>query len=198
MRFDKQERLGDKGFTLLEVLLAMTILSLIAVIIGVSLRLGIRAWERGEADSDDSQKLRYVVERLSQEIRSVYPYQMLIDGERAIAFKGKSDSIFFVTSSVKSSEGGLKWISYFVEDSSLMMREGMLPDKQVMEKVTKEGKDFDLDASGLKFEYFSSKDKDWKEAWDSKTELPGAMKITADKIPSMVISIPTGLRDEKK
>ena len=101
VRFNKQERLGEKGFTLLEVLLAMTILSLIAVIIGVSLRLGIRAWERGESDSDDSQKLRYVVERLSQEIRSVYPYQMLIDGEKAIAFKGKSDSIFFVTSSVK-------------------------------------------------------------------------------------------------
>ena len=198
MRFNKQKRRREKGFTLLEVLLAMTILSLIAVIIGVSLKLGIRAWERGESDADDSQKLRYIVERLSQQIRSAYPYQMLIDGEKAIAFKGKSDSVFFVTSSVKSSEGGLKWISYFVEEGSLMAREGMLPDKQVMEKITKEGKDLDIDASGLKFEYFSSKDKDWKESWDSKTELPGAMKITADKIPSMIISIPTGLKDEKK
>ena len=198
MRFNKQERLREKGFTLLEVLLAMTILSLIAVIIGVSLRLGIRAWERGESDADDSQKIRYVVEKFSQQIKSVYPYQMLIDGERVIAFRGKSDSIFFVTSSVKSSEGGLKWISYFVEDGNLMIQEGLLPDKQAVEKVLKEGKDFDLDASGLKFEYFSSKDRDWKESWDSKTELPGAMKITADKIPPMVISIPTGLKDEKK
>ena len=198
MRFYKQERLVEKGFTLLEVLLAMTILSLIAVIIGVSLRLGIRAWERGESDADDSQKIRYVVEKFSQQIKSVYPYQMLIDGERVIAFKGKSDSIFFITSSTKPSEGGLKWISYFVEDGNLVMQEGLLPDKQVMEKISKEGKDLDLDASGLKFEYFSSKDKDWKESWDSKTELPGAVKINADKIPSMVISIPAWLKDEKK
>ncbi|MBI5212970.1 MAG: prepilin-type N-terminal cleavage/methylation domain-containing protein [Nitrospirae bacterium] len=188
----------EKGFTLLELLIAITILSLIAVIIGAGIRLGIRAWERGEADNDNSQKIRYFSERFSRQVKSVYPYQIEIDGEKAIAFKGKSDSIFFVTSSVAHSEGGLKWIAYFLKDDNLIVQEGDLPDKKVMEKVFKEGEIFDSGVSELKFEYFSSKDKEWKKSWDSKTDLPGAVKISSDSLPSMVIAIPLGLKDEKK
>ncbi len=187
----------ERGFTLLELLIAMTILGLIAVIVGVSVRLGIRAWERGEADADNSRKIRYFVERISQQIKSAYPYQIEGDGERVVAFQGRSDSIFFVTS-VKASEGGLKWISYFIRDGKLMMREGILPDKRAMERISKEGRVFDMEISGLKFQYFSSKEKKWKESWDSKTELPVAIKINADKIPSVIISIPSGFKDEKE
>ncbi len=188
----------EKGFTLLELLIAITILSLIAVIIGSGVRLGIRAWERGEADNDTFQKIRYFSERIGRQIKSVYPYQIEADGEKVIAFRGKSDSIFFVTSSVMHSEGGFKWISYSVKDDSLMIQEGLLPDKKVMEKVFKEGEVLDAEISELKFEYFSSKDKEWKESWDSKTDLPGAVKISLDSLPSMVIAIPLGLKDEKK
>lgn len=188
----------QKGFTLLEILIAMTILSLIAVIIGASLRLGIRAWERGEADIESSQNIRFFVERLSQQIKSAYPYQMQIDGEKAIAFQGKSDSIFFVTSSVRDNEGGLKWFSYFVKDGSLTVQEGMLPDKKVMEKISEDGEVLDLNISELKFGYFSSEKKEWKESWDSKTELPGAVKIEAGRMPPIVVSVPSGMKDEKK
>ena len=188
----------EKGFTLLEVLIAMTILSLIAVIIGASLRLGIRAWERGEADIESSQNIRFFVERLSQQIKSAYPYQMQIDGEKAIAFQGKTDSIFFATSSVRDNEGGLKWFSYFVKDGSLTVQEGILPDKKVMEKISENGEVLDLNISGLKFGYFSSEKKEWKESWDSKTELPGAVKIEAGQMPSVVVSVPSGMKDEKK
>lgn len=188
----------EKGFTLLEILIAMTILSLIAVLIGSSLRLGIRAWERGEADIESSQNIRFFVERLSRQIKSAYPYQIQIDGEKAIAFQGKSDSIFFVTSSVRGNEGGLKWFSYFVKDGSLIVQEGMLPDKKVMEKVSEDGEVLDLNVSELKFEYFSSEKKEWKESWDSKTELPGAVKIEADHMPPVIVSVPSGLKDEKK
>ena len=188
----------EKGFTLLEILIAMTILSLIAVIIGASLRLGIRAWERGEADIEGSQNIRFFVERLSQQIKSAYPYQMQIDGEKAIAFQGKSDSIFFVASSVRDNEGGLKWFSYFVKDGSLTVQEGILPDKKVMEKISENGEVLDLNISGLKFEYFSSEKKEWKQSWDSKTELPGAVKIEAGRMPPIVVSVPSGMKDEKK
>ncbi|MEW6740394.1 MAG: PulJ/GspJ family protein [Nitrospirota bacterium] len=188
----------ERGFTLLELLIAMTILGLIAVIVGAGVRLGIRAWERGETDADNSRKIRYFVERIGQQIKSAYPYQIEGDGERAVAFQGRSDSIFFVTSSVKASEGGLKWISYFIRDGKLMMREGILPDKRAMERISKEGHVFDMEISGLKFQYFSSKEKEWKESWDSKTELPVAIKINADKIPSVIISIPSGFKDEKE
>ncbi|MDA8340494.1 MAG: type II secretion system protein [Nitrospiraceae bacterium] len=188
----------ERGFTLLELLIAMTILSLIAVILGVSVRLGIRTWERGKTDADNSRKIRYFVARLGQQIKSAYSYQIEVNGERVVAFQGRSDSIFFATSSVKASEGGLKWISYFIRDGNLIMREGVLPDKRIMERISKEGHVFDMETSGLKFQYFSSKEKGWKESWDSKTDLPVAIKIHADKIPSVIISIPSGFKDEKE
>jgi len=41
---------GRDGFTLLELLISMTILAMIVVIIFGAFRVGIRAWEKGEKD----------------------------------------------------------------------------------------------------------------------------------------------------
>lgn len=186
--------MSKKGFTLLELLIAMAILSLITLIVGSSLGLGIRAWDKGEADIDNSQRLRFFSERLSQQIKSAYPYQIEIDGKKVVAFQGKSDSIWFVT----PSDAGLKWVSYFVKDDALMLREGIIPDKKVLEKISVEGDVLDSKVSALKFEYFSSEEKEWKESWDSDKTLPGAVRVRVDKFQPFVMSIPSGLKDYEK
>jgi general secretion pathway protein J len=187
-----------KGFTLMELLIAVTILALIAVIIGGSLRLGIRAWERGEDEISASQGLRVTCDRMSQRIKSVYPYQIQKDGKKLTAFRGDSESVWFVISSLTRSEKNMKWVSYSFKDGDLTIGEGIMPDKKFLEKVSEKGEALDVGISLLKFEYFSTKTTEWKDSWDLQEQLPSAMRITTDKWQPFIISIPAGERNEKK
>lgn len=186
------------GFTLMELLIAVTILALIAVIIGGSLRLGIRAWERGEDEISASQCLRVTFDRMSQRIKSIYPYQVLKDGKKLTAFQGDSETVWFVTTSLPRTEKNMKWVSYSFKDGDLSMGEGLMPDKKYLEKISEEGEILDAGISLLKFEYFSAKTNEWKDSWNMQEHLPSAMKITTDKLPPFIISIPAGEKDEKK
>lgn len=187
--------ISERGFTLLELLVAISILSVIAVIVGGSLGLGVRAWERGESDIGDSQRMRILTEMIAQEIKSAYPYEISMDNERVVAFQGESDSLWFVTASAKPEKGSLKWVSYSVEDSSLIVREGALPDKDLLEKVSAEdGEVLDAEVTGLALEYLSPDDEEWLESWDLGKHLPAAIKVTMDSMPEFVVYVPAGQR----
>jgi prepilin-type N-terminal cleavage/methylation domain-containing protein len=75
-RSNKSKIRSRGGFTLLEVIIAITILSLIMVIIGSAFRLGIQAWGRGEKETEDGQRLRALSSLLSQQLKSIYPYRI--------------------------------------------------------------------------------------------------------------------------
>jgi len=182
----------EKGFTLLEILIAITILSLIAVIIGGSVRLGIRAWEKGEAGIDGSQRLRVLSERLSQQIKSAYPYEIETEDGKVVAFGGGPDSLWFVTSlTTHAAESPLKWVSYSVKDGALVVKEGRLPDKKLLEMVSEKGVVLAPEVSELSLEYLSREGR-WEESWDLKESLPQAVRISMSGIPSFVVSIPAG------
>ncbi|MEW6068962.1 MAG: prepilin-type N-terminal cleavage/methylation domain-containing protein [Nitrospirota bacterium] len=183
------------GFTLMEILIAMTILSMITLIIGLSFNLGIKAWDKGEADIENLQRMRFYSERISQQIKSAYPYQIDVDGKKKIAFKGESESLWFVT----ASDTGVKWISYSLKGDDLLFAQGTLPDKKVLEKIQEEGEIIDAEISQLKFEYYSTEDKEWKDSWDFNTELPYAVKMRVDKFQPVIVSLPIGTKtDEDK
>src|SRR3989338_6201961 len=63
------------GFTLIELIIAITIVSMIMAIILGGMRLSIRAWEVGEGRVEVYQTGRVILERMSQEIKSIYPYR---------------------------------------------------------------------------------------------------------------------------
>lgn len=182
----------EKGFTLLELLIAITILSLIAVIIGGSVRLGIRAWEKGEAGIDDSQRLRVLSERLGQQVKSVYPYEIETEDGKVVAFGGGPDSFWFVTSLTSPAmESPLKWVSYSVKDGNLVVKEGSLPDKKLLERVSERGDILVPEVSGLNLEYLSQEGR-WEESWDLKESLPQAVRIRITGVPPFVVSVPAG------
>lgn len=180
-----------RGFTLIEIIIAMTILSLIALIIGSAFGIGIRAWDKGEADIENLQRIRFLSERLSQQIKSCYPHFIEKDGKKTPAFSGASDSLWFVT----TSETGLKWVSYSLKDERIMYNEGIVPDKKILEKVSSEGEALDLNILRLKFEYFSIEDAEWKDTWDSEKEIPAAVRITTD-VSQIIATIPLGMKEK--
>ena len=99
---------NQKGFTLLELILAMSIVAIIVALGLGGVRLGISARDIGEQKVDIYQRLRIISEQLKQKLQSTYPVfvsqvdevpgiTVPISSKRLLAFEGKTDSIRFVT-----------------------------------------------------------------------------------------------------
>lgn len=105
-----------KSFTLLELLVAMAILSVIVVAIYTTFRGGTDSWTRGRAMSDVTQNARVVLESISREISSVIisPYTDLNNAtdDQDLVFVGQnsgdSDSLDF-TAMLRSPDSSDKY-----------------------------------------------------------------------------------------
>lgn len=66
----------QRGFTLLELLVAITLLGLLLAALFGGLRLGARAWETSEARLDRSARLQVVQDVLRQRLTQTYPIRV--------------------------------------------------------------------------------------------------------------------------
>lgn len=181
-----------EGFTLLELIIAITILSLITMIIGSAFRLGIQAWGKGEHETGETQRLRVLSSLLSQQLKSSYPYEMPVedDIENAVMFKGEKDSIMFVTTVTDSSYGGFKWVRYEFKDGTLLYKEGLLPDKKIKDKIKEDAEIIDSNIEEFQLSYRQSNDGEWKESWDLGNGIPAAVKVKVSYFQPFVVNIP--------
>ena len=128
------------GFTLLELLVSVTLMGLLAVAIHIGFRIGTNAWAKGDSRLESIRTSQYSVELLSRQISSMVPYysrQKINDGFLdVLLFQGVPRGMRFVTSfSAQSrSAGGLRLVEYFVSSSNrkglnaLLVNERPLPD----------------------------------------------------------------------
>ncbi len=178
-----------KGFTLLEVILAISILTLVVVIIGGTVRLGVKAWEKGEASADASMRVRTLTERLTQQIKSIYPYKIIYEEKPVRVFAGRNDAMLFVASTPNYLYGGYKWYSYYVKDGNLMTKEGFVPDKEFLTKLFNDGQILDPGMALVRFRYLSP-EGEWKDVWPLTDNIPAAVSVTLGK-ETYVIYVPT-------
>lgn len=89
----------SRGLTLVEVLLASSILAAIVVLLIATLRVGVQALETGERRAAAQQELRAVVELVTDALAAAYPYRARvgINPQRVVLFEGESDQVRFVT-----------------------------------------------------------------------------------------------------
>ena len=104
----KQPFKNQTGFTLLELILAMSIVAIIVALGLGGVRLGVSAREVGEQKVETYQRLRIISEQLKQKLQSTYPvFVSQKDGtpgitvpdssRRILAFEGNTNSIRFVS-----------------------------------------------------------------------------------------------------
>jgi general secretion pathway protein J len=89
---------GPQGFTLLELLVAITLLGLLMAALLGGLRLGARVWETGEDRLQASARVQVVQDFLRQRITEALPYEvsMLAEGgQPEFAFRGAADEVRF-------------------------------------------------------------------------------------------------------
>ncbi|MBI1912589.1 MAG: hypothetical protein HYS21_11390 [Deltaproteobacteria bacterium] len=172
--------LDDKrGFTLLETVLTLFILVTLTGLVLSSLRLGIRAWERGEKFIEESSVKRTIASRLSAEVGSIYLYPVNDDGGSKYLFRGAEDNLGFVTFSnngIRPPWGGLTSVYYFVDKDGLSARLKSLPDSDA--EISEGGHLVSLsgEVSNISFEYLGQ--SGWERNWDAdeKRSLPFAVR----------------------
>lgn len=86
----------EAGFTLLEVLVAMVILSLIMTTAFGALRMGERSWEAGLARAGETETLRTVARVLQHQFKQILPLIWIEDAQITIAFSGAREQLRFI------------------------------------------------------------------------------------------------------
>src|SRR5437867_2429623 len=89
----------ERGFTLLEVVIALAIVGALLVIAFGGLRVGLSAWGKGEDRAEAHQHLRSLMTLLARSIGGAYPYRIAPEEAPVpvVVFEGEADSLSFVT-----------------------------------------------------------------------------------------------------
>lgn len=94
-KYERLRTLDQRGLTLLEVVVTLTILAMLGVMAAEAIGLGRRSWERHKTQADTEQRVRVTYDLLAQEMGSIQPVTEVVDGTRVIAFEGWADRIVF-------------------------------------------------------------------------------------------------------
>lgn len=86
----------QRGFTLLELLISLTLLSFILVLLFGGLRLGVRSWDSVQKKVDNLNSVRSVESFLRREMERVYPYRWKVPPAQDFAFLGERHKLNFV------------------------------------------------------------------------------------------------------
>jgi len=84
------------GFTLVELLVAITLFSVLATILFGALRFGTRAAEQGTARLEWTEEVAVVANFLRSQIAGAEPLEKDEDGKKSVAFEGQPSSVEFV------------------------------------------------------------------------------------------------------
>ena len=179
------------GFTLIEVVLALSIFALIGAVLYGAFSLSHSAVAKSQASFEGNQKLRSFTDLLGSYIRSAYPYRQSAQ-DTTVFFDGQEDQLTFV-SSISLAMGGRGMSKIRVAWEPAEEGEGPI---QLEEEVPVRFKlSGDNDPGGLRndvvirervkdlrFAYLDTKSEDerWEERWDGreKLALPRAVRVS--------------------
>ena len=89
---------AERGFTLIEILVAVTLLGLLMAALFGGVRLGVRAWEASGTRLDDSARLTAVQDFLRERLTQAHLSEATVATiETRRAFRGEPDRLSFVT-----------------------------------------------------------------------------------------------------
>jgi len=177
---------GEGGFTLVELLISVTLLGLLMVVVMGGLRFGVRAWERNDSHSSGSDQVRLVQSLLRSEIERIYPffiYDQAHVADRHVDFEGTPDGMSFLAPAPASLDphGGQARVMLAADTATgaltLSMRPELAQSAQVYDETLLSG------LKSVEFSYFGSDDPQdapsWQDHWTHKMRLPQLIRIHA-------------------
>lgn len=149
-------RKPDAGFTLLELLISITLLAVIIALLTGAVRLGSRSVAAGEKKMEAQERFRTVIFLIDAQIQSQVPLTYQEEGNTKYYFQAKAKTLRFATNySIWGGKRGYVIADYRIENDGsgkdIMNAAELVPGMEGRRDVRF------LEASSISFEYF------WKE-----------------------------------
>jgi general secretion pathway protein J len=186
------------GFTLLELLISMSLLVVIIVLLMGAVRMGSRSMAAGEKKMEALERFRSVLSIIDAQIQSHAPLTYQEEGNKIYYFRGNAKSLRFTTNySIWSGQRGYVIADYKIEGDN-SGKEIMSAGEQVPGVEGRRTVRF-LEATAISFEYFwkdpTEEQGKWVESLTDGTAIPERIRInlmTGIKNFSMVFPVRVG------
>jgi len=210
---------GLRGFTLIEMLVGLTLLGLMTLALFSALRIGLDSWDRSEVKALQVVDLRIVEGVMRREVAKAFPLRVGTAADNKIAFEGDTGRVRFVGAlPANLTPGGLSLIS--IESGQGEDIPGKsAPTRQLVLKhiqISNDTKDFsEIDGADagttvlltglgeIEFDYFGREndqaDPAWRKDWTVPTRIPSLVRMKfkfAGSDDTHELSMPVRLGEE--
>jgi len=184
----------DNGFTLIEVLIAMTLLSVMVVLLFASLRIAAESWNAGESKVSALNNKAVVYQFFKRHLTTIRPVPMLDEGgdqaaDGQQAFQGLMQSLRFVAAlPASSARKGLQIFTIaLAPDDPSTLWVNLTPyrqaDADAEVDVTPARPEILLEnIEELRFSYFGKTEDvaelQWRDEWTLADRLPSLIKVS--------------------
>lgn len=210
----------NTAFTLLELMISLTIVALILVVIFGSFRVGVRAWEKGEEDIESRQRERIVLNLIRRQLTSAFAGKLRQGDQQPLFLRGNDKSMEFLSyiSIFPGHRVGIVHTKYLVKPQDdgekerlVFCEKNLFRQVEGMEKEETDEEDFFELISGIHdigFEYCKGQGGEeileWQRTWDPVIDkgFPRAVRVSLKEDVEtppirMIVRIESGLSWEQ-
>jgi general secretion pathway protein J len=182
-----RSRHSRAGFTLLELLVAMTVLGLLMALLSANMQTSTKAWLHSESRFFDTNKIQHVQTFLQKQISQIYPkFMSAVGSDARVDFDGRRDTLQFLSPVPEALDnGGRAYTKLSVVQSGNDVQLVMTQREELAWNESAKMPSNIL-IKGLKSAEFSYFGKDatqtlpsWHDSWLGKQELPKLIRVRA-------------------
>lgn len=174
-----------RGFTLIEVMVALTIMAIVTTVAFAGLNIGLDSWNRGSKKIDEMEHRSRIERLVKTQLAVAYPMELRVSPTEKpfVLFRGKHDRLEFIADySLVDGRTDFRKISYVFVD-----RQFRIEEKRLFEYVPSENEEINGDAVGsfsnVQFRFLTTDETAhsmWVNDWIGSGLLPLAVEAQLD------------------
>lgn len=176
---------SEAGFTLVELLVALALFSLLVTLLFDNIRFGLHAWQRGSAHIEHVEHSMVSQDLVRRLIGNLYPMVVTEGGPPRIDFDGSKDGVSLLGSAPIVANGGGRFrfrfsVERHQERTDLVMRSTPeLADPQESSMTTRTLLLSDIDRAEFSYlgEAAAGRSVQWSDHWTRRSDVPKLVRV---------------------
>lgn len=171
------------GFTLIEVMVALTIMAIVTTVAFAGLSIGLDNWKRGSRRIDEMEHRARVERLVKNQLAMAYPMEFRVNTREKpmVLFRGKQDRVEFIADySLVDGRTDFRKIGYLFTDGQFRFEERRLFGYVPSENEEVKGESIGI-FSNMRFRFLTRDEGGhyaWVTEWSDDGPLPFAVEVT--------------------